>query len=116
MYSRNYYPDSPDRINLPENYDGNAFSQEENSNFTEEAVEASTYEKEGDGESILAGVGKMPLFSGLFGKGGLIGGNLALPKIGTEEIRILATAAFLFFSKNGDRECALILLLLLFIS
>ena len=36
--------------------------------------------------------------------------------IGTEEILIIATAAFLFFSKGGDRECALILLLLLFIN
>ena len=36
-------------------------------------------------------------------------------KIGTEELLILALAAFLFFSKDGDRECALMLLALLFV-
>ena len=36
-------------------------------------------------------------------------------KIGLEEILIIAAAAFLFFSKDGDIECALMLLVLLFI-
>ena len=35
---------------------------------------------------------------------------------GTEEILILGIAAFLFFSKGGDKECAVILLLSLFIT
>ena len=42
--------------------------------------------------------------------------NLSLQKIGTEEILLIATAAFLFFTKNGDKECAVMLLLLLFLS
>ena len=59
----------------------------------------------------------MPFLSGIFGDGGLLGGlNLKMPKIGTEEILILATAAFLFFSKDGDKESAIILLLLLLIN
>ena len=37
-------------------------------------------------------------------------------KIGTEEILIGAIALFLLFSKSGDKECALMLLLLLFIN
>ena len=37
-------------------------------------------------------------------------------QIGTEEILIIATAAFLFFSKDGDKECAIMLLLLLFLT
>jgi hypothetical protein len=48
------------------------------------------------------------LFSGI-GKNG----NFSLQKIGTEEILIIATAAFLFFAKEGDKECAIMLLLLL---
>ena len=45
--------------------------------------------------------------------------NIRLPsldKIGFEEILIIAIAAFLFFSADGDRECALILLALLLIN
>ena len=42
-------------------------------------------------------------------------GNFSLQKIGKEEILIIAAAAFLFFSKEGDRELAIILLLLLFL-
>lgn len=41
--------------------------------------------------------------------------NFSLQKIGKEEILIIAAAAFLFFSKEGDRELAVILLLLLFL-
>jgi hypothetical protein len=40
----------------------------------------------------------------------------SLDKIGFEEILIIAIAAFLFFSADGDRECALILLALLLIN
>ena len=40
-------------------------------------------------------------------------GKFSLQKIGTEEILIIATAAFLFFAKEGDKECAIMLLLLL---
>ena len=41
------------------------------------------------------------------GFGSLLGG------IGTEEILIIAIALFLLFSKDGDRECAVMLLFLL---
>lgn len=34
---------------------------------------------------------------------------------GTEELLLLGLAAFLFFSGEGDRECALILMILVFI-
>lgn len=39
-----------------------------------------------------------------------------LPKIELEELIIIGLAAFLFFSKSGDKECALMLLALIFIS
>ena len=41
--------------------------------------------------------------------------KLASFKIGLEEILIIAAAAFLFFRKDGDTECAIMLLLLLFV-
>ena len=43
-------------------------------------------------------------------------GKFSLQKIGTEEVLIIATAAFLFFAKDGDKECAIMLLLLLFLT
>ncbi len=62
------------------------------------------------------------LFSGgLFREGGLYslfrGGGIKslFSNIGTEEILIIATALFLFLSKEGDKECAVMLLLLLMI-
>lgn len=123
MYSRSYYPEG-NRINLPENYDGTAFM--ESPPPAEEATEVSFVEKNQDipqprednqGDTVLSSAGAMPLFPGLFGKGGLFGAlNLKIPTIGTEEILIIATAAFLFFSKDGDKESAIILLLLLLIS
>ena len=42
--------------------------------------------------------------------------NFSFQKIGTEEIILIAAAAFLFFTKNGDKECAIMLILLLFLS
>lgn len=35
---------------------------------------------------------------------------------GTEDLLILAIALILFFSKNGDKECAILVLLLLFVN
>ncbi len=67
------------------------------------------------------------LFGGLFGGGSLFGGGALsslfssggvksfISKIGTEEILIIATALFLFLSKEGDKECAIMLLLLLLV-
>lgn len=127
MYSRSYYPESPERLSLPENYDGTAFMERQDTEIAEEATEVSFNENADvpvhkgvdakNGGGLFSGLGNIPFLSGLFDKGGLLGGlGLRMPSIGTEEILILATAAFLFFSKNGDKDCALILLLLLFIN
>ncbi len=122
MYTRSYYPDGSLKVTPPDNYDGTAFSEnalpppreETEVSFAEESyAEASAKPRE---ESAAIDVSSIPFLSGFFGNGGLLGGlNLKIPKIGTEEILILATAAFLFFSKDGDKESALILLLLLLI-
>lgn len=124
MYSRSYYPETAEKVNLPENYDGTAFMDRSELpsdevaevSFTE-ALPPPPPERENHDDSILASLGRAPILSGIFGKDGLFGGiNLKMPKIGTEEILILAAAAFLFFSKDGDKETAIILLLLLLIT
>ena len=124
MYTRSYYPEGTDRVNIPENYDGTAFMERKEEKEIDEASEVSFIEPSEvsspkkplqDTEPTSFGFGKIPLLSGLFG-GGVSPLNLKMPKIGTEEILILAAAAFLFFSKNGDRESAVILLLLLLIN
>ena len=124
MYTRNYYPDTSDKINLPENYDGTAFIDRNPESDVDEGVSVSfneQFDKVADAkaekgeESIQASITKLPFLSGLFGQNFQIQG-LKIPKMGTEEILILAAAVFLFFSKNGDKESALLLLLLLFIS
>ena len=123
MYSRSFYPDTPDRLMPPENYDGTAFMERDeeaaNTEMTSATVDAGETSRRESTEAsggVLSSL-SIPFLSGLFDKGGLLGGlGLSMPRIGTEEILIIATAAFLFFSKRGDREIALILLLLLFIN
>lgn len=112
-------------MNLPENYDGTAFMERQIPQEDQETVEAAASDNtedqvfkvtNGNHRSRQSSFENIPILSGIFGKGGLLGDiGIHTPTIGTEEILILATAAFLFFSKSGDRECALILLLLLFI-
>ena len=125
MYSRSYYPEAQDRMSLPDNYDGTAFMEQkgfDSDNIAE--ISFNDKNEEQTDEQVIAtggrasnGIGSIPILSGLFDKRGLLGGlGLSMPQIGTEEILILTTAAFLFFSKNGDRECALLLLLLIFIN
>ena len=119
MYSRNYYSERQDRLNLPENYDGTAFIETHADEGAPDRVIEASYIDEGSQmeEKSLPSRDKTSLVSSLFSGNGLLGNlGLSIPNLGAEEILIIATAAFLFFSKNGDRECALILLLLLFIN
>ena len=124
MYTRSYYPEGEERVNIPDNYDGTAFLEQKEPILRQDAAEVSFMEAtdtrpkkpQKSEETVATSVfGGFPLLSGLFG-GGLSSLNLKMPKIGTEEILIIAAAAFLFFSRNGDRESALILLLLLLIN
>ena len=123
MYTRSYYPDG--RLTLPENYDGTTFLEtstqlspdDSETVFSENIEEKARQTAFLPGNTESVGSTSVPFLSGLFGKGGLFGAlNLRMPTIGTEEILIIATAAFLLFSKSGDKESAIILLLLLFIS
>ena len=116
MYSRNFYPENEVKPQLPENYDGTTFTEAVASHVESipqklEEIDNSE-ECSADSGSLLATLSRTPFLSGIFGTKGL---PIKLPSIGLEEILILATAAILFFSKEGDKECALILLFLLFI-
>ena len=108
MYSRSFYGEGEEKTLLPENYDGTAFQNtQQNDNATAECQ----VPLEAVSETGLFKGGSLPILSGLFG--GLP--NIKMPKIGTEEIIILTVAALLFFNKDGDKECAILLLVLLFI-
>lgn len=142
MYSRGYYTEANEKISLPESYDGVAFSDP--SGLTSDATHDSArsveecsvgagglqnpWEDKGESKrsdvpagsesaGFLSGLRTSPLFGKIFSGGSLFGiEGLRMPKIGSEELLILATAAFLLFSRDGDKECALILLFLLFIN
>ena len=108
MYSRSFYGEGEEKTLLPENYDGTAFQSSQPSDNAAAECQAPA---EAVSETGLFKGGSFPILSGLFG--GLP--NIKMPKIGTEEIIILTVAALLFFNKDGDKECAILLLVLLFI-
>ena len=138
MYTRSFYQESTD-MKIPENYDGNALAEERalpresappRPSVAEPKVsprEDREPESEDGCEPAVAesrgGIFERLTSRSLKGGGvweslkGLIGTHAFShpPKIGSEEILILAISAFLFFSRDGDRECALILLALLFV-
>ena len=115
MYSRSFYPPEGALPAVPESYDGVRFVENNEpqtpapvteSEVATEVVSAGAPAKTEQSGSILSG-----LFSGgIFGSGGF------LSDIGIEEILIIAVAAFLFLSNDGDMECAIMLILLLFIA
>lgn len=126
MYSRSFYP--AEASSPPENYSGTAFT-EPAPIFEAQAPEPPPAEpvysstnaevrQEKSEDASPAGLFGLPFLSGL-ARGGSCGsfgslGNL-FSSIGIEEILIIAVAAFLFFSKDGDNECAILLILLLFV-
>ena len=124
MYTRSYN-DAIGDIIIPDKYGGTSFVQ---SGSAEERIEArepthNPWETREvptaqDEECKTAETSDTPtrgglgsVFSGLF-KSEIF----TMPKIGREELLIIATAAFLLFSKEGDKECAIMLLLLIFIN
>ena len=124
MYTRSFQGGVGDGKMIPEGYDGNAFDRGENTEFRdtggtleEKDVEiTANADPPNDKQCEPAG-----LFSGIFGGARSLlgigrGASLFPHGFGTEEILIIATALFLFFSRDGDRECAVILLLLLIVN
>ena len=97
MYTRDFATEE-NRKPIPDAYCGNLFSEENEPHLhNEECIEKSA---------------PASIFHSLFGKGFDIKGLSIFKKgFGTEEILIIGIAAFLLFSKGGDKECAIILLL-----
>ena len=123
MYSRSFYPSEVSAP--PENYNGTAFAEPAPLyEAPPEPVPVEEIAASSVSENIIetpkkaepAGLFNLPILSGLFGSAGS-GGTLSglFSNIGIEEILIIAVAAVLFFSKDGDSECAILLLLLLFV-
>ena len=104
MYTRDFGAADTETA-IPEAYCGNLFSEEKRVLHNDEETE----EKEDHGIlSVFRAFKEKPFdFKKLpfFKKG-----------FGTEELILLGIAAFLFFSKDGDKECALILILTLFLN
>jgi hypothetical protein len=108
MYTRNYFEGGEG--GMPRGYDGIAL-RGDNTAEIEETSPAAIIE-----DNVKVSSTKP--------SGGILGGlfnslHLSLPsldRIGYEELLIIGIAAFLFFSADGDKECALILLALLLIN
>ena len=132
MYTRPYN-DDVHGIVIPESYGGTLLRDTENPTEKIEEAPAEAHEdtaknpwekesaspakdvhKKEESAEAFSFLSNLP-FSNFLTKLG-INGKFGLQKIGTEEILIIATAAFLFFSKEGDKECAIMLLLLLFLA
>lgn len=114
MYSRSFYPEVEETAGFPKNYDGTALlppiaPQEPPAEHSAEDIREVSAPHGNFSGGFFSSLTHLPAFGELFGK-------LKMPRFGSEEILILAVAAFLFFTKEGDKECALILLFLLFIT
>ena len=132
MYTRNYIDDGGG-MNIPQNYDGIAFDTDIPD--TKNTIAASMGEKKisppdmkaeaPESAPTSANAEGSGIFGGFLQKLGLknilpssIGSLFQLDqfKLGKEEILLIGIALFLLFSKEGDKECAIILLLLLFVN
>lgn len=102
MYARSYT--DTERAAIPANYDGIAFG--------DAAIDAPGEIAKNTVESVPASA-TGGILSGFLG--GDIFKAFKLPRLETEELLLLAAAAFLFFSKDGDKECAILILLLVFL-
>ena len=118
MYTRSYGIDEERDVRVPPNYDGTAFAESDRDY-------AGTHDI-GDASDAVAtaGVGTdsglshgslsrmLPFLKGIVPQD--IFDGIGMPKIGKEELLLIGLAAFLFFSESGDKECAVILILLIF--
>lgn len=101
MYARSYK--DGEISSLPPHYDGVAFGE-----LTPEV------KSEAEPQAVPASALEGGIFSRFLGPDLL--GRLKMPKIGAEEILLLAAALFLFFSADGDKECAILILILVFLA
>ncbi len=112
MYTRSFYREEGD-FSVPENYDGVALAETVKDTVEEKPSEATSEvmshgDKRGDGgifsflKSPLSHIKDIPFLNSF--------------EIGFEEILIIGIALLLLFNSDGDKECAIMLLILLFIS
>ena len=130
MYTRSFLGNE-EKLTVPENYDGNAFFDTPPPQATQsiqpaistetkisprDAIPEDTEYREDEYEES-GGAATLERFSPFKFLPASLTSLFKFDsfKLGSEEILIIAVAAFLFFSKSGDKECALFLLLLLFV-
>ena len=112
MYSRSYDSTDEREVNVPLHYDGIAFG--EGSPSTEEENAKEECQTVSASPTLKSAFANIPLLKGLLSQGAE--GSVRMPRIGKEEIILIAAAAFLFFTDSGDKECAIMLLLLVFLT
>lgn len=118
MYTRSCFQDEK-KSAIPENYDGNAFSEVLGRDDSMLGSAECECDRSEDGpkrgsfniSSILERSPALKSIASLFPRKK---GDAEF-KFGTEEILISAVALYMFFSKSGDKECAIMLLILLFV-
>ena len=121
MYTGNYYQ-SDEGMRLPRDYNGCAFNEEANATNEEAGTGADAGESVETVGSANFGGGLFESLASAFPLGRILPErvrsalHLEKFKIGTEELLIIALALFLFLSKDGDKECAIILFLLIFVN
>ncbi len=108
MYIRDY--SDGERLEVPMGYSGTLLEDTEKREPDEDASREDTAPVGAIPSSLSRGLG------GLFGGSLFQGGLFEKLHIGKEELLIIAAALFLFLSKDGDKECAIMLALLLFIT
>lgn len=119
MYSRGYTEDSSEAIKcqsvkIPVGYDGNAVFEDKPHECRKEEECESCEAKEKNNERIQKG-GFLGDIISKFTSGRTFSPTSILSHIGTEEILLIALSIFLLFSEHGDKECAAMLFLLLFV-
>jgi hypothetical protein len=112
MYTGNYYQ-KEQGISIPHDYSGNTFTEEVPACECEEAKEATAPL---GSNGILGSIASAFPLGRIFPEGMRGALHLEKFKLGTEELLLIALALFLFLSKDGDKECAIILFLLLFVN
>ncbi len=115
MYTRSY----PERgTDIPEGYVGAAVPPKDDDTSSDshyiDTGKNPWEEPPPSAEDTPASKSVLP-FSGLF-DGLFKNGRFSLQSIGFEEILIIAAAAYMLMSRDGDRECGIMLLVLLFIA
>jgi hypothetical protein len=108
MYTRSY---ADNEISIPEKYGGTVLEEIEKARCGDDSFNECKDSTEDKGER--------PIIRDILKKIGISVERSAIedliPKIGYEEMLIIGLAFLLFFCSNPDRECAMILLALIFI-